>query len=205
MVPTGRPSHVARCACAQSSTTASAVPPGNRQDGRHVGRLPVEMHGHERSGARRDRRLDCRRVDGQALGIDVREDRPRARHHDGERRVRRRQRARHHLVSGADAERAQGQRQRVGPGRDADRRAVPEAAASSCSKASSSGPRMNQPRSSTRAIASSIAARSSASFSERNGTAAHETVLVEIQAVVVDGAGQALAQRRPAAPSPASP
>ena len=42
-----------------------AVPRGDRGDRRHVGRLAVEVHGHDRGGARRDRRGDGRRIERQ--------------------------------------------------------------------------------------------------------------------------------------------
>ena len=64
--------------------------------------------------------LDGLGIDRQARRIDVGEHRPRAGHHDGERGVGGRQRRRDDLVAGADAERAQDQRDRVGAGADAD-------------------------------------------------------------------------------------
>ena len=86
----------------------------------HVGGLAVEMHRQDRARARRDRGRGRVRIERQPLGIDVGEHRPRAGHHDGERRVGRRERRRDHLVARADVERAQDQRDRVGAGADAD-------------------------------------------------------------------------------------
>ena len=60
------------------------------------------------------------RIEREAIGIDVGEHRPRAGHHDRQRRVRGRQRRGDDLVARTDAERAQRDRQRVGAGADAD-------------------------------------------------------------------------------------
>jgi hypothetical protein len=97
--------------------------------------------------------LDAIGVDGQPHRIDVGEDRPRAGHHDRERGVGRGERRGNHFVAGADAERAQDQGNRVRPVADANRVRAPDAAANSRSKASTSGPSTNQPRSMTRSIA----------------------------------------------------
>ena len=55
--------------------------------------------------------------------IDVGKDRPGTGHHDGERRIGRRQRRGDHLVAGRDARRAQRNGERVGAVADADRMA----------------------------------------------------------------------------------
>ena len=99
-----------------------AVALGDLQDRRHVGGLPVEMDGHDRDGAGRNRRGNRRRRQRQSIGIDIREHRPCAGHHDRQRGVGRRERAGHDLVAGADVERAQDEGERVGAGRHADRR-----------------------------------------------------------------------------------
>ena len=52
--PTGRPSHVARCAWQQSSTMARLCRAATAAMRGHVGGLPVEVHGHDGRGARRD-------------------------------------------------------------------------------------------------------------------------------------------------------
>jgi hypothetical protein len=98
---------------------------GDALDRGHVRRLPVHVHRDNRARARTDRAFHLSRIEGQAIGVDVRKHRPRARHHHGERGVRGRQRCRDHLVARADAERAQDERNRVGAGADAD--AVPRA------------------------------------------------------------------------------
>ncbi len=94
-----------------------------RRDARdrgHVGRLAVEVHRQDRAGARADALGNPIGIDGGALRIDVGEHRPCAGHHDRQRAVRRRQRRRDHFIAGADPERAQDQRDRVGARADAD-------------------------------------------------------------------------------------
>ena len=88
----------------------------------------------------RDRGLGRRRVERQAIGIDVGEHRRGAGHHDRQRGERRGERRRDHFVARTDAERAQRQRERVGARADADGvRRRRDAAANSASNASSSG------------------------------------------------------------------
>ena len=72
---------------------------GDRFERVHVGWLSVEMHGQDRARARRDRRRRCRGIEREALGIDVGEHRARPGHHDGKRRVGRRERSGNHLVA----------------------------------------------------------------------------------------------------------
>ena len=63
----------------------------------------------------------ARGIERHPLRIDVGEHRPRAGHHDRQRRVRRRERRGDHLVAGADPERAERDGERIGAGADADR------------------------------------------------------------------------------------
>ena len=67
------------------------------------------------------------------------------------------------LVAGADAERAQGDRDGLGAVGDADRVRGAQVGANSCSKAATSGPRMNCPRSRTSSIAAWMRRRSGVS------------------------------------------
>ena len=60
------------------------------------------------------------RIDRQSIGIDVGEHRPRASHHDGQRRVRGGQGRRDDLVARSDTDPAQRNRKRIGAGADAD-------------------------------------------------------------------------------------
>ena len=78
-----------------------------------------EVNGDHRPRGRRDRVVQPRRIQAARALVDVDEDRPRPREHD--RLERREERERHgdHLVARADAERAQGEQQRVGAARDA--------------------------------------------------------------------------------------
>ena len=78
------------------------------------------MHGQQCGGPLGDCPLGSGGVERQSLGIDVREHRTSARHHDRHRRVGGRQRRGDDLVAGADAERAKDQRERVGAVADAD-------------------------------------------------------------------------------------
>ena len=87
---------------------------GYRLDGRHVGGLSVQVDRQDGARPRSDGVFDRRRIDGQAGRIDVGEDRARAGHHDGQRRIGGRQRRGDHLVSRTDVERPQNERQRVG-------------------------------------------------------------------------------------------
>ncbi len=50
-----------------------AAAPRDLQDGIQIGRLPEEMHGNDRPGARRDRRFDPRGVDIERRGVDIHE------------------------------------------------------------------------------------------------------------------------------------
>jgi hypothetical protein len=83
-------------------------------------RLAVEVNRHDRARVRADGLLDPRRIEREARGIDVRENRTRAGHQDRQGRVGGGQRRRDHFVAGADVERAEDERDRVGPRADAD-------------------------------------------------------------------------------------
>ena len=86
---------------------------------RHVGGLAIQVHRQDRARPGSNRARDLIRIEREAHRIDVREDRTRAGHHDRERRVRGRQRRGDDFVARADAERAQDERDRVGPCADA--------------------------------------------------------------------------------------
>ena len=60
-----------------------AVLRGDRHDGVHVGQATVQVDGHDRLGARRDRALDARRVHRPGGRIDIDEHRRRAGVADG--------------------------------------------------------------------------------------------------------------------------
>ena len=94
---------------------------GERREGRHIRGLAVQVHRQQRRRPARDRLLGSSRVQREPLGIDVGKHRASARHDNRDRRVRGRERRRDDLVSGADAERAKNQRERVGAVADADR------------------------------------------------------------------------------------
>ena len=129
------------------------VPGGDGFERAHVGRLAVEVHGHDCLGARRDGRFGRAWIKRQAIGINIRKDRTRTSHHHGERGVGRRQRRRDHLVAGTDVEGAQDQGDRIGARADADGVGARLAAANSASNASTSGPSTNQPLAMTRSMA----------------------------------------------------
>src|SRR5438445_6836481 len=79
------------------------------------------MDGHDRTRTRSDRALGRRKVERVRRRIDVDEDRRGARHHDRRRGGDEREGRRDDLVAGADAERGQGQTQRVRARGDAQR------------------------------------------------------------------------------------
>ena len=85
-----------------------------RRERRHVRRLTVQVNGQDGCGPARDGGLGRRRGQGHARVIDVGKDRTRADHQDRERGVGRGERCRDHLVAGADSERAEGERDRIG-------------------------------------------------------------------------------------------
>ena len=86
----------------------------------HVGGLAVQMDRQDRSCPRPDGPLDGAGIEGQAIRIDVGEYRARPRHHDGERRVRGRERRRDDLVAGTNPEPAKDERDGIGASPDAD-------------------------------------------------------------------------------------
>ena len=99
-MPTGRPPTSRQCAWQQSSTTARSVARGDARERRHVRGLAVQVHRQQGARARRQTSASacaassvsrpgrCRRTPGVAPAVD-----------HGERRVRRRQRRRDHLVA----------------------------------------------------------------------------------------------------------
>ena len=87
----------------------------------HVGGLAVEVNGHDCGGPGRHGRCRGAWIERETLRIDVGKYRPRAGHHDGQRRVCRRKGRRDDLIARPDPERSQADRQRVGPGADAGR------------------------------------------------------------------------------------
>ncbi len=78
-------------------------PPRDRGDRRHVGHLPVQVHGQDRARSSGDRGLDRPRVYVARRAVDIGEDRRRAGHHDAVRRSDEGEGARDDFVSLADA------------------------------------------------------------------------------------------------------
>ncbi len=103
-----------------------AVPLRDGRDGRHVGRLAVQVHREDGGGAGRDGGLDRGGIDRQPPRIDVGEHRPRAGHHAGQRRVGRGEGRRDDLVARADPQGAKDDRDGIRPRADAhaERRAA---------------------------------------------------------------------------------
>ncbi len=132
------------------------------QDRVHVGRESVEMNWDHRPGARPDGRLDRQRVDQEGRGI--RSDRDNGRPHSVDGQPGRDEGMSRHddLVAGPDPRGSKGEFEGIKPIRDPDRVVRSDIAAHSASKAATSGPRTYRPESSTRAIAASMSARSSA-------------------------------------------
>ena len=97
-----------------------AALPRKREDWRHVGDLPVEVHHHDGPGARGERRRDRARVE-HVVGPDVREDRARAGVGDGGRAGAEGIRRHHHVVAASDAQRLEREVERGGAGRDRER------------------------------------------------------------------------------------
>jgi hypothetical protein len=79
------------------------------------------VHGHDGGSPRRDGGRGGVRIEREAVRIDVREYRPRARHHDRQRRVGGGQGRRDDLVARADSERTERNRERIGSCSDAGR------------------------------------------------------------------------------------
>jgi len=100
-----------------------AVALGERDEGAHRGRVPVQVHGDDRRGAWRDRGGGRGGVEAEGDGVDVGEYRGRAGQGDGSGGRGEGERRDDHLVPRADAQGQQGQPQRRGPGADGD--AVP--------------------------------------------------------------------------------
>src|SRR4051794_28019129 len=89
-----------------------AVPARDARERIHVAHLPVQVHGQDRAGPVGDRGLGGRRVDQAGAGVDVAEDRHRARVGQSECGRYERMRGDDHLVAGLDPgrERADGER-----------------------------------------------------------------------------------------------
>ena len=113
-MPTGRPSQGREVGLGGVLDHGQPVPAGDVADPVHRGGMAVEVHRHDRRGARGDRRLDGGRVEAEVVGLDVGEDRAGA----GERhRVRRggeAERRDDDLVARPDAEREQRELQGAG-------------------------------------------------------------------------------------------
>ncbi len=89
-------------------------------DRTEIDRSPVEVHGHDRSCASGDRRLDALRVDERRLRIDVDGHRPRSGGEDRRGGGNRSERRNDDLVAGTDAERRQRDLDGGRPARDTD-------------------------------------------------------------------------------------
>ena len=115
---------------------------------RHVGRLSVEVHRHDRPRPRRERGGARGGIHRQRVGLDVDDSTGIAPAGDDRETGERRRHRRHdHFVARADAERAQRERDaRRCRCRRRQRTRAPQARANSVSNASTSGPRTNQPR-----------------------------------------------------------
>ena len=132
-----------------------------RLDLRHRSDVAEQVDDHHRLRARRQRRAHGLGGDAERLGVDVAEHRARAGRRDRLGGRVERERRDHDLVAGADAERAQRERQRVGPVRDADRVAGADIGGELVLERLTSGPRMK--------LLASIIAASFASISPRSG------------------------------------
>ena len=88
---------------------------GNLRERRHVGRLPVEMHRHDRSRARCDCRSRRRGIERQACRIDIGKHGTCSRHHDSQRRERGRDWGRDDFITRSNAEGPQNEREGIVP------------------------------------------------------------------------------------------
>ena len=88
------------------------VPSRDRTQGRHVGRVTVEVDGEDRGGSRGHRRVDLDRIDVAGIRLDVDPDRGSARVVDRRRRADVAVRDGDHLVTPPDAEGEQGHLER---------------------------------------------------------------------------------------------
>ncbi len=100
---------------------AQTVLGGDRAQRVHVARAAGEVHGHQGAGAARDRPPRGLGIEVERTRVDVGEDRRRARVEDRVDRRRPGERARHHLVAGADVGGDERQVQRLGARRRRDR------------------------------------------------------------------------------------
>ena len=93
-----------------------AVPTGLAEEGLHGGRLAVEVHGEQGSGARRDGRRHLGFVDEERRRIGIDQDRRGPRELDGRHGGVEGVGVRDHLVAGTDAQHQQGHDQGVRTG-----------------------------------------------------------------------------------------
>ncbi len=98
-----------------------AVPGGDLEDRVHVGRLAVQVDGHDRPGAWRDGRFDQSRIDVVRARVDVDPDGRRAGERNCARAGDERSRRRDHLVARADVHRPHAQLERGHAGIQAHR------------------------------------------------------------------------------------
>ena len=144
-----------------------------RLDLRHGRDVAEQVHRDDRLRARRERRAHGLGRHAEGLRVDVAEDGPGAGGRDRLGAGVEGEAGHDHVVAGADAERAQRDRERLGAVGHADRvghAEVPRRARAS--KAATSGPRMNAPLSSTRSTAARRSARSGSSgvLGSKSGT-----------------------------------
>ena len=92
-----------------------AVLPGQLQQGIHVGRLPVDMHRHDRPGLLRDPFLHLFGIEGEVPRIDVGQDRTRPGLQDRLHRGAEGMRRGDHLVARSDSRADQRQLERIRP------------------------------------------------------------------------------------------
>ena len=98
-----------------------AACPRERREPVDGGGMAVQVHRHDGFRARRERARGGLGIHGQRVGLDVHEHGRGAGHGDRGGRGDERKGRRQHLVAARDAERAEGQSQRVGAGADAER------------------------------------------------------------------------------------
>ena len=118
--PQRTPSSEAPYACAASSSNARSCLTQISRERAHRGRMPEQVDGHDRAGARRDGGLDGGGIEAVRLVLDVGEHRDRA---DGCDRLGGRvegERGADDLVAGLDPERTQRDEQRIRAVCDAD-------------------------------------------------------------------------------------
>ena len=123
--PRQRPHHAPFVSCAVGLTgvldEGEAVVTGDLQERIEVGRVAVEVHGQEGLRPWRDRARDGLGRDVEGGGVDVGENRASAGGEDGEAGERGGEGRGHDLVAGADADRGEGELDRLRPARDPHR------------------------------------------------------------------------------------